>query len=171
MIIRDESKLRGKCVDTNKNEVDELVSLLEFELDKSNERGNPGVGLAAPQIGINKNVAIVRIGDTKINLVNCSISKGFGSMILEEGCLSLPGKTCLIERHEQLNIVDNELGFPKKFSVFGLPAAIVSHEMDHWDGILISDKKIDTRLNIAVNQKCPCGSGLRYKKCCKRKPK
>lgn len=62
MIIQNnEELLRRPCEDVKPEEVGELVELLERELDNSGRLGSQGIGLAAPQIGILKKIAIVRI--------------------------------------------------------------------------------------------------------------
>lgn len=166
MIITDNTKLHTICESASKEESIEIIGLLENELETSNKFGVEGIGLAAPQIGINKRVAIVRIGHLHFNLVNCTIGDKYNKTISEEGCLSLPGKFYNIERYNQIVIQDNELGNIIKFSAYGLPAVAIQHEMDHWDGILISDKAIVEHKTIGPNMPCPCGKKLKYKKCC-----
>ena len=96
IIINDLTMLRRPCVDCLPEEVSELVGLLEAELAASAERGPPGIGLAAPQIGILKKAAIIRIPTSgemiKINLINAKIEKAYDPILFEvEGCLSFPG--------------------------------------------------------------------------------
>ena len=74
IIVNDEAALRLECEDVNFEESKAIINTLEQELYNSAKTGNPGIGLAAPQCGIAKNVAIIRINDIyKVNLVNCSI--------------------------------------------------------------------------------------------------
>ena len=75
LIITDINKLRQICKPASKVEALEIVEYLDKELQEVNKYGVCGIGLAAPQIGIDKQVAIIRIGNIKIDLVNCSIAE------------------------------------------------------------------------------------------------
>ena len=89
MIVKDLDFLRQVSVPVSSiEEANEIIVLLEKELQYCNEIGKSGIGLAAVQIGILKRVAIVRIGNIKLNLVNCNISETYDSIDSEEGCLS-----------------------------------------------------------------------------------
>lgn len=143
IITFDEALLRVKCLDATLSEVEEIIPLLEKELLHSEETGNPGIGLAAPQIGIAKNVAIVRVpmknGIQTINLVNCKIAHGFDKYFFDdEGCLSFPGISKKTLRYKEVHVTDN-LVPPFAFVATGLLAVCVQHEMDHWNGILLPD--------------------------------
>ena len=72
MIITDISKLQSICEEVSLEEAPQIISILEQELKKSELNGLPGIGLAAPQVGINKRVAIIRIPQQKfkIDLIN-----------------------------------------------------------------------------------------------------
>jgi len=167
MIIKDLDKLHEICTEADKSEASDILNMLEKELDTSNKNGVLGIGLAAPQIGIQKKVAIIRIDDIKLDLVNCKIIKKYKEVQSFEGCLSVPGKGCKVNRWEQIVVGDNELGNFAKFSAYGMPSVCVQHEMDHWDGILMVDKEIKV-INLGDNQPCYCGSGKKFKKCCKK---
>jgi peptide deformylase len=140
MIITDEKKLREKCEDVLPEEVDFLRNKLEKELRLSAKKGHPGIGLAAPQIGIYKKIAIVRInGGPNIDLVNCKIDKKYDKFIFEnEGCLSFPDTFVNSERYKQISVVNNLIK-PYNFFVTGLAAVVVAHEIDHWFGRLLPD--------------------------------
>lgn len=170
MIITDEESLRIKCVDVLPDEIGSLVETLENELKHSGELGNPGVGLAAPQIGINKNIAIIRYKDYKINLVNAKIAKQFDKFINEnEGCLSLPGKIINTGRYREVHVLENIVE-PYNFIASGMLAVICQHELDHLNSILITDREakiVNKKGKLRPNGPCPCGSGKKYKKCCK----
>ena len=176
MIITDISKLKIKCEDASPEETDNIIKLLETELEDCNKKGNYGIGLAAPQIGIYKKVAIVRIGDIKVNLVNSKILDRKLPIQTEEGCLSLPGIKSKIERYNDILVCNNykfsekSIVVPNEFVAFGISAICIQHEMDHWDGVLISDISIVKHNNIqqkvGPNDKCLCGSNKKFKKCC-----
>lgn len=167
MIITDLSILRQQSLNANEKEAFEIVALLDEELSKANQNGANGIGLAASQIGILKKVAIIRVGNIKINLVNCSISDKQDLKDSKEGCLSIPNQTCPVKRYNQITIADNHYGNLNNFSAFDLISVCIQHEMDHWDGKLMLDRVVSR--NIGDNELCSCGSGIKYKKCCKRK--
>ena len=169
MIITDIEKLRNKCDLVSENEAQELISLLEAELQNVNKESLKGIGLAASQIGIYKKAAIIRVGNIKIDLINCSICEKFDLHKDKEGCLSIPNKTCEIERFNEITIKDNFIGSVNNFISFGMVSTCIQHELDHWEGILMIDKVIPAHLNIGDNMPCPCGSKQKFKKCCKNK--
>jgi peptide deformylase len=136
MIITDEKLLRVNCLPATLSEAKHIIGLLEVELGKVK-----GIGLAAPQIGIAKTVAIVRTKDISVNLVNCKIDKRFEEFeFTGEGCLSFPGIFLKTKRFRQVVVIDN-LVEPYNFLVTGLSAVAVDHEMDHWNGRLLPDMK------------------------------
>lgn len=138
-IIKDVDILKQISVNALPEEVDDIVDKLESSLEECNKLGYRGIGLSAIQIGIPKRVAIVRIGNYKINLVNCVINKTFKPIITDEGCLSFPGITKKINRFDQIIITDNEFGSLNNFCAYGIVAVCCLHEMDHWDGKTIKD--------------------------------
>jgi peptide deformylase len=173
IIINDEPALKIKCVDVLPDEVADLTQLLEKELEQSARLGRPGVGLAAPQIGIGKNIAIVRLGSNgynnfNVDLVNCKISNGYDQkMFTGEGCLSFPGRIENTMRYQEVHI-NNNLVYPNNFIATGLLAVVCQHELDHLVGILLPDKAIE-KINYTrprPNDMCKCGSKIKYKKCC-----
>lgn len=101
-----------------------------------------GVGLAAPQIGKNIRMIIVRYKDNNLVIINPKIIKK--SLLKEwdeEGCLSVPGIFGDVKRCKKITIKYlDELGKEKKLSAEGLLARIIQHEIDHLDGILFIDK-------------------------------
>ena len=170
MIITDEKLLRVKCEDVLPNEVGALIDQLERELKHSAEMGRAGIGLAAPQIGINKNIAIVRINNKyNINLVNCKIAQKFDPEIFEEeGCLSFPGTFVKSLRYKEIYVVEN-MDDKKEFIAQGLVAVVVQHELDHLNSRLLPDiaiKETIKKSKTRPNDPCSCGSGKKAKKCC-----
>lgn len=164
MIITDIELLRRKNIRVETNEVADLIHTLESELTHSR---SVGVGLAAPQIGINKSIAIVRLRtyeyEENYDLVNpIIVDKLHGFINEDEGCLSLPGKRINTRRYKEIFIKD-EL-HPAGFVVTGFPAVVIQHEVDHLEGILITDRAVG-KDKIGRNDPCPCGSGKKFKKC------
>ena len=142
MIVTDEKQLRIECEAVKPEEVDDLRAKLEDELKKSARRGKPGIGVAAPQIGISKKMAIVRIGnDHKIDLVNPEILESYDEATFDgEGCLQFPGKSVTTRRFREI-VVSTDVE-PFKFVATDLFAVCVQHEIDHLNGILLLDREI-----------------------------
>ena len=101
-----------------------------------------GIGLAAPQIGKNIRLIIISTEKGPLTLFNPVITwKSLRTEIEEEGCLSCINKTGQVKRSKiiyvkALNENNNELAF----RAAGLFARVIQHEVDHLDGILITDK-------------------------------
>ena len=104
----------------------------------------PGIGLAAPQIGLPLRLAVVNIQqkDSKpLVLINPKIEKTEGKVLSEEGCLSLPGLACSVHRAERVVVTAlNEHGLPVTLKAQGLLARCFQHEIDHLDGYLIINR-------------------------------
>jgi len=103
----------------------------------------PGLGLAAPQIGINLRLATIDLSvgrdpDARIVLANPEIIHHKGKTQLEEGCLSFPGLFTTIERPSSLRVrAQDRSGIWQEFDADGLFAQAVCHEIDHLDGVLL----------------------------------
>jgi len=100
-----------------------------------------GVGLAANQVGIDKNMAVIDVGSGLINLINLDIAKRGGAFeILEEGCLSVPGVSIKVRRAKSVtvNFLDED-GIARQLHADGLLARAIQHELDHLSGVLILD--------------------------------
>jgi peptide deformylase len=101
-----------------------------------------GVGLAAPQVGINKRIIVLDTGDGNgpFAMINPEITAREGCSVMEEGCLSVPGGCVKIERSETITArFLDELGDGRQATCSGLLARAVQHECDHLDGTLITD--------------------------------
>ncbi len=99
-----------------------------------------GVGLAAVQVGIDKNMVVIDIGDGIRKMVNPVILKREGRETQEEGCLSVPDKCVNVKRSKKV-VVDylDEDGQAVRLSAEGLLARVIQHEIDHLFGKLIVD--------------------------------
>ena len=101
-----------------------------------------GVGLAAPQVGVN--VRLITIYTKKGDLVCFNpkiVKKSLFKSLLHEGCLSVPGKYGQIKRHRSVRVqfTDPE-GALRMLETHGLLAQIFQHEVDHLNGTLYVDK-------------------------------
>lgn len=102
---------------------------------------NHGVGLAAPQVGINKRVIVVDVGERLIKLANPEIIKTHGIQNGPEGCLSIPGLYGNVKRSSYVKIrALNENNEEVTISAKDFEARALQHEIDHLDGILFTDK-------------------------------
>jgi len=99
-----------------------------------------GVGLAAPQIGENKQIVVIDVGEGPIVLINPEIINSFGEEIDVEGCLSIPGKQAYVKRAAEVDVrgLDRH-GKPINIHGKGLLARALQHEIDHLNGILYID--------------------------------
>lgn len=101
-----------------------------------------GVGLAAPQIGINIRLAIVSAKKGPLVCFNPVIKKrSWAKPLLHEGCLSVPGYFGNVKRHRKIMVeFFNEKNEKITLEAHGLLAQIFQHEIDHLDGILYVDR-------------------------------
>ena len=105
-----------------------------------------GIGLAAPQIGISQRLIVIDIEEIDADfpplaLVNPTITESTGEELGEEGCLSLPDFRAIVRRSTEISInAQNIDGQAVHFSAQGLMARVLQHEIDHLDGILITDR-------------------------------
>ena len=106
----------------------------------------PGIGLAAPQVGVMQRVVVIDVADKEsppqpLALVNPEIvARGEDKVVAEEGCLSLPEIYADVERHARVFVRftdrDGEL---REMDADGLLARCLQHELDHVDGVLFVD--------------------------------
>jgi peptide deformylase len=100
-----------------------------------------GVGLAAPQVGVLKRIAVIDVGEGPIVLVNPEILETSGEQTGQEGCLSLPGKAGDVTRPNYVKVkaYDEEM---KEYIIEGeeLLARALVHEIEHLDGHMYTEK-------------------------------
>ncbi|MBE7013097.1 MAG: peptide deformylase [Ruminococcaceae bacterium] len=120
---------------------DRVIQLLE-DMKETMYEAN-GVGLAAPQVGILKRIAVIDVGDGPIELINPVIVETEGEQCGTEGCLSAPGKYGEVIRPEKVTVTATDRnGDNFKITGEGLLAVALCHEIDHLDGNLFLDKVI-----------------------------
>lgn len=99
-----------------------------------------GIGLAAPQVGLDECFVVVDVGSGLYKLINPKIIKKQGRQVLEEGCLSFPNICIKINRAKRVLIeAQDEFAKPIKIEAEGLLACVFQHEIDHLKGKLIID--------------------------------
>ena len=142
--LKDDEILRKKTkpvLDIN----DKILTLLD-DMRETMEEAD-GVGIAAPQVGVLRRVAIVNMGEEQggvIEMINPEIIHTEGSQINVEGCLSLPDESAYVERPERVIVraLDRD-GNLREHEGSGFLAVAFCHEIDHLDGILYMDKAIE----------------------------
>ena len=101
----------------------------------------PGVGLAAPQIGISKRVFVADVGDGPFVMVNPEVVDQSGSWKFDEGCLSVPGHYWEIKRADYVKASGLDIeGNPVTFDGDELMGRVLQHEIDHLNGMLLLER-------------------------------
>ncbi len=118
----------------------------------------PGIGLAAPQVGVGLRVAVVDLmPDNKpspLTLINpqiVAVSDGWATR--EEGCLSVPNQYADVSRPARVTVRYHDLdGAQKQLEAEGLLAACLQHELDHLDGVLFVDHLSALKRNMLLRR-------------------
>ena len=176
-------KLREVSVEEGNSIATELFQIL-------NKRGD-GIGLAANQVGIDAQVAVVNVLEPLV-LINPKIIRKENEIKYYEGCLSYPKKGVNTKRYETIEVTSDNVEGSMIFSGVEtstegkgsweksddsdrnlrlLESVCVQHEIDHLNGIICMDRRIETSYvrtekKVGRNEPCPCESGKKYKKCC-----
>jgi len=172
--------------------VEEGLAIAEELFQILNKRGD-GIGLAANQVGIDAQVAVVNVVEPLV-LINPKYIKKEFEIMYGEGCLSYPNQAIRTKRYRDVIIQTAQSESGWYFSGAEIPAdesrgswevdrkkkdsdlrllesVCVQHEIDHLNGITIHDREIKlepskVEKKIGRNDPCPCGSGKKHKKCC-----
>ncbi len=120
-------------------------------------REAPGIGLAAPQVGVGKRIFVADVGEdeegerTLYVFVNPVLTDFAGEETATEGCLSIPGKIGEVTRAATCTISGwDRRGKKARVDASGILARCIQHEVDHLDGILITDKATNMREAVPV---------------------
>ncbi|WP_425415782.1 peptide deformylase [Orenia metallireducens] len=134
-VLRTEVKEVVEVTDKIRNLLDNMAKKM-YQAD--------GVGLAAPQVGISKQLVVIDIGQGLIELINPQIiQKSEKTYIDQEACLSIPNQTGKVERNYKVTVKAlNRHGEEIKLEGKGSLARAFQHEIDHLQGILFIDKVI-----------------------------
>ena len=99
-----------------------------------------GVGLAGPQVGILRRVAVIDVGEGVIELINPVITYAKGKKREIEGCLSAPDQWGYVERPQKVKVTAQDR-YGKEFKIVGedLLARALCHEIDHLNGVIFTD--------------------------------
>ena len=97
----------------------------------------PGLGLAAPQVGVSRRFFVYDLGDGPAVLVNPEITESEGEWAYAEGCLSIPDLTFEVVRPKRVHVTGRDLdGNEVSIEADELLARLFQHELDHLDGVL-----------------------------------
>lgn len=137
-IDRNEAELRRKSKPVAS--FDRKLATLIDDLLETLHSTSDGAGLAAPQVGVLRRVAVIDFGEGPLELVNPEILEASGEMEFEEGCLSLPGKRGRTKRPAHVKARTFNRG-GEEFIVEGdgVMALALAHEIGHLDGELFID--------------------------------
>ena len=117
-----------------------VIRLVDDMFDTLVDSGN-GIALAAPQIGVQKQVVVWDFGDEPLAIVNPEIIEGDGEWVFDEGCLSIPGLYVEMVRPKQVLVrgvsLDGEI---IEIEADELEARMFQHEIDHLNGVLMFDR-------------------------------
>lgn len=132
-------KKAEKIKDPKSAEIQELI----FDMLETMEENGNALGLAAPQVGKSVRLCVIKYNGKTYILINPKIaSKSWKKELLEEGCLSFPGKFIPVKRNKKVKIKALDRNGQKiLIKAEGLLARAFQHEIDHLDGVLFIDKK------------------------------
>ncbi len=135
--------LRARCREVETFDA-ELATLVADMVETMHAA--PGIGLAAPQVGRDRRVAVVDLSvgeaeDALLVLINPRLVEQEGSAVDVEGCLSLPGITEKVERPTRIVVeAAHANGEPFSVEAEDWMARAICHELDHLDGVLFTDR-------------------------------
>lgn len=133
-----EEALSKKCKPVGKM-TDRMITLLDDMIDTLYESG--GVGLAAPQVGVLRRMAVIDIGDGLIELIDPEIIAEEGEQTGTEGCLSYPEHWGIVTRPNKVTVraADRD-GNVREITGEELLARALCHEIEHLDGHMFIEK-------------------------------
>ena len=127
-------------------EFDESLAAILKKMDAAMRAQTSGIGIAAPQVGISKRIALVDVssrvaGAKRLVLINPEILEMRDERASREGCMSLPDYTANLKRYDWIRAVwQDETGRSNEALFTGIEAICFQHEVDHLDGILFIDR-------------------------------
>lgn len=126
-----------------------LVTLVDDMLETM--YAEPGIGLAAPQVGVQRRLFVYDVGEGPKAVVNPVISESRGEWVYEEGCLSVPGLFWEIVRPKEIHLTGYDLdGSEVSIEADELLSRLFQHELDHLEGIMLVDHLDDETRRAAL---------------------
>ena len=142
-IIKDMKHLKKVCEPVNYKTSKQIANkMIMFMLSHKNINDN-SIGLACNQLGLPGRIIIVKIKNKWVRFINPVICyKSEDTIITEESCLSVPKKSIKVERSKDITIdfIFEGSGNSKPSNYTGMDAIVIQHEIDHLNGIIITDK-------------------------------
>jgi peptide deformylase len=156
ILIHPEPKLRKKALPVTVVS-DQLLTLADDMLETMYDA--PGIGLAAPQVGVTKRIIVVDVSKSEndkhsYKMINPEIIWTSDQFVdYEEGCLSLPEQYAQVKRPEEIHLsyVDPE-GTVQNLKTSGILATCIQHEIDHLDGKLFVDHISKLRRDFIIRK-------------------
>lgn len=156
ILIVPDPRLKQECEEVAEVN-DEIRELLDDMLETM--YAAPGIGLAAPQIGVMKRVVVMDVSNDKekpqpLKLVNPEIIwESEDTSVYQEGCLSIPEQYADVERPAEVGLrYLDENGKEHEIEADGLLATCIQHELDHLDGILFTDYLSALKRNMILKK-------------------
>lgn len=144
--------LRSRAADVDPSSDRELRPLVKTMADEM--YAAPGIGLAAPQIGVLKRVIVFDLDDGLVALCNpVIVERSEETEVDDEGCLSLPGISVPVERSVAVTCGALDLeGTEVRITATDLAARLLQHEIDHLDGLLVIDRATPEERKAAIRR-------------------
>jgi peptide deformylase len=148
-ILRKKTKQIKQFDDKLKEQVESMIETMHKE---------DGVGLAAPQVGLDNSVLVIDISSVDetegpLAFINPEIIKTKGEAVYEEGCLSIPGVREEVTRPEEIQLkYRDENGKKHSENFSGWKARVLQHEIDHLNGILFVDHISPIKQKLLIAQ-------------------
>ncbi|MBC07639.1 peptide deformylase [Thalassospira sp.] len=156
ILIVPDPRLKKECAPVEEVN-DEIKTLLDDMLETM--YAAPGIGLAAPQIGVMKRVVVMDVSDDKdkpepLKLINPEIIwESEYTSVYQEGCLSIPEQYADVERPAEVGMrYMDENGKMHEIEADGLLATCIQHEIDHLDGVLFTDYLSALKRNMIMKK-------------------
>ena len=142
IVTKEDELLRKKSKKVNT--VDDKIKKIIDDMFDTMYSSETGVGLAAPQIGILKQIIVIDTDEEEpFALINPEIIAAEGEVDSEEGCLSCPEDYGVVKRAERVKVSGlDEEGNEVEIEAEGFLAIVLQHEIDHLNGILFIDKAV-----------------------------
>ena len=146
-IIIDPKHLNKVCKPVDYKQSKQIANkMIMFMLSNKNINDN-SIGLACNQLGLDGRIIIVKIKNRWVYFINPIMCyKSAETIITDESCLSVPNKTIKVERSKTIMIIDDKSTNKNKWKngmkFTGMDAIVIQHEIDHLNGIIITDKEL-----------------------------
>ena len=156
IIVAPDPRLNVKCENVDQVN-DDLKRLMDDMMETMYDA--PGIGLAAPQVGVTKRIIVVDVSKGEndkapYKMINPEITWHSDQLVdSEEGCLSLPKQYAQVKRPDEIHLSYIDFnGVVQKLKTSGILATCIQHEIDHLDGKLFVDHISKLRKNLILRK-------------------